>query len=112
MSRDSRKQLGGPSGGPVRFRTTFRNTIHDLFRSKGWVETESETEWDVAWVDKDWMREHFMALSPGFAEHQVRPERSPLHDAFAPASTEHRVPLCHSVSTTSPTITSSPGRIT
>ena len=78
MSRDSRKQLGGPSGGPVRFRTTFRNTIHDLFRSKGWVETESETEWDVAWVDKDWMREHFMALSPGFAEHQVRPERSPL----------------------------------
>ena len=83
MSRDSRKQLGGPSGGPVRFRTTFRNTIHDLFRSKGWVETESETEWDVAWVDKEWMREHFMALSPGFAEHQVRPERSPLHDAFA-----------------------------
>ena len=59
-----------PKAGQLRFRTTFRNTIHDLFRSKGWVETDSDTDWDVAWVDKDWMRENFMALSPAFAEHQ------------------------------------------
>lgn len=54
----------------IQFRTTFRNTIHDVLRSKGWVETESDSEWDVAWVDKDWMRENYMALSPAFAEHQ------------------------------------------
>ena len=66
----SNKQLGGPSGGPARFRTTFRNTIHDMFKSKGWVETESDTDWDVAWVDKDWIRENFMALSPSFGDHQ------------------------------------------
>ena len=64
------RTLGGPSGGPVRFRTTFRNSIHDFFRGKGWIETESETEWDVAWIDKDWIRENFMTLSPGFADHQ------------------------------------------
>ena len=55
---------------PLKFRTTFRNTIHDLFRSKGWVETESDSDWDVAWVDKDWIRENFLTMSPGFADHQ------------------------------------------
>ena len=60
----------GRSSGPVRYRTTFRNVIHDLFRSKGWAETDSDTDWDVAWVDKDWMRENFLAVSPTFAEHQ------------------------------------------
>ena len=30
-----------------------------MFRSKGWQETESDTDWDVAWVDKDWIRENF-----------------------------------------------------
>ena len=58
------------TGRAVRFRTTFRNTIHDMFRSKGWVETESDTDWDVAWVDKDWMRENFLTLSPTFGEMQ------------------------------------------
>ena len=24
----------------------------------------------MAWVDKDWIRENFMTLSPGFADHQ------------------------------------------
>jgi hypothetical protein len=65
----SRKNLNGKSDA-LRFRTTFRNTIYDLFRSKGWLETESETDWDVAWIDKDWMRENFMTLSPGFSDHQ------------------------------------------
>jgi len=54
--------------GKTRFRTTFRNTIYDLFKSKGWTETESDTDWDVAWVDKDWIRENF--LQQTLADHQ------------------------------------------
>ncbi|KAL1524709.1 hypothetical protein AB1Y20_019593 [Prymnesium parvum] len=53
MRRDERK----PSH--VRFRTTFRNCVYDLLRSRGYTETESDTEWELAWVDKDWIREHF-----------------------------------------------------
>ena len=52
----------------VRFRTTFRNCIYDAFRSRGWAETESDTDWDVAWVDKDWIRENFLELR--LADHQ------------------------------------------
>ena len=55
---------------PVRFRTTFHNCVRDLFEARGWVETESDTDWDVAWVDKDGIRENLDALSGGFAEHQ------------------------------------------
>lgn len=42
--------------GPVRFRTGFRNTILDVMRERGWKETDSETEWDIFWVGKDWIR--------------------------------------------------------
>ena len=56
----SRNRVLPKDGGTVRFRTTFKNTIHDLFKSKGWTETESDTDWDVAWVDKDWIRENFL----------------------------------------------------
>ena len=37
----------------IRFRTTFRNCIYDVFRARGWVSTDSDIEWDYAWVDKD-----------------------------------------------------------
>ena len=55
MTLKSRKMRRGQ----IRFRTTFRNCIYDLFRSRGYIETESDTEWDLAWVDKDWIRENF-----------------------------------------------------
>ena len=44
----------------------------DLFKSKGWIETENDSAyaWDVAWVDKDWIRENFLAQSASFADHQ------------------------------------------
>ena len=39
--------------GPVRWRSSLRNTIYDVLLSKKeWVETESETEWDFFWADK------------------------------------------------------------
>ena len=43
----------------VRFRTTFHNTIYDVFRARGWRETDSDTAWDVAWVDTGGIRENF-----------------------------------------------------
>jgi hypothetical protein len=48
--------------GPIRFRTTFRNVIYDVFKARGWRETDSETEWDVAWVDPSWLREFYDAM--------------------------------------------------
>ncbi|EOD08105.1 tubulin tyrosine ligase, partial [Emiliania huxleyi CCMP1516] len=54
--------------GTVRFRTTFRNTIYDVFRARGWRETESDTDWDVAWVDVGWIRDNMDAMH--FDEHQ------------------------------------------
>ncbi|GFH16025.1 uncharacterized protein HaLaN_12369 [Haematococcus lacustris] len=39
--------------GPIRWRSSLRNTIYDVLSSKkDWVETESETEWDFFWADK------------------------------------------------------------
>jgi len=44
------------TGGPLRFKTTFRNTILDVFRERGWKESESEVEWDIFWTNKEWIR--------------------------------------------------------
>ena len=55
------------NGATVRFRTTFHNTIYDVFRARGWRETESDTDWDVCWADTGWIREYFdtmLAYSP------------------------------------------------
>ena len=58
---DSPMPRGGAtsSSGNVRFRCTFHNTIYDVFRARGWQETDSDTDWDVAWVDTGWLRENF-----------------------------------------------------
>jgi hypothetical protein len=73
--------------GPIKFRTNFRNTVrvptctadgelvcgvqradaptccvqvYDVLRTRpGWVETESETEWDFQWAERDWVYESF-----------------------------------------------------
>ena len=67
MQRERRSGLGGSSG-TIRFRCTFRNTIYDVLRARGWKEVESETDWDVAWIDKDWLRENFDSMH--LDEHQ------------------------------------------
>lgn len=54
-----RSGLGGPGGGTVRFRCTFHNTIYDVLRARGWREVETETDWDVAWIDTGWLRENY-----------------------------------------------------
>lgn len=43
--------------GTIRFRTSLRNTILDVLRSRGWKETDSETEWDFHWADVGWIRD-------------------------------------------------------
>lgn len=52
----SSSSLSSPPSVPIRFKTLFRNTILDVFRSKGWTETHSETEWDIFWTNKEWVR--------------------------------------------------------
>ena len=42
---------------PFRFRTSLRNTVLDVLRSRGWKETDSETDWDFHWADVGWIRE-------------------------------------------------------
>ena len=41
----------------VRFRTSFSNTIYDVMCSRGWKETDSETDWDLHWAERDWVYE-------------------------------------------------------
>lgn len=41
----------------LRFRTSLRNTVLDVMRSRGWKETDSETDWDFHWADVGWIRE-------------------------------------------------------
>uniref|UniRef100_A0A7S0PTM5 Tubulin--tyrosine ligase-like protein 9 n=2 Tax=Coccolithus braarudii TaxID=221442 RepID=A0A7S0PTM5_9EUKA len=66
MRRSSQGPGGG--GGTIRFRTTFHNTIYDVFRARNWKETDSETDWDVAWIDTGWIRENFDTMH--LEEHQ------------------------------------------
>ncbi len=44
------------SGGTIRFRSFLHNTIHDVFKGRGYKETDSETEWEIFWCDKPWIR--------------------------------------------------------
>eukprot|EP00928_Gymnodinium_smaydae_P100271 TRINITY_DN9803_c0_g1_i1.p1 TRINITY_DN9803_c0_g1~~TRINITY_DN9803_c0_g1_i1.p1 ORF type:complete len:501 (-),score=82.41 TRINITY_DN9803_c0_g1_i1:118-1620(-) len=45
---------GSDSGGTAEF-----NTIYDVLRSRGWKETDVDTEWSVFWADKDWIHDSF-----------------------------------------------------
>jgi tubulin polyglutamylase TTLL9 len=49
---------GAPSQ-VVRFKTSFSNTVFDVMKGRGWRETESDTDWDVAWLDREWVYEVF-----------------------------------------------------
>lgn len=35
------------------------NTIYDVLKSRGWKETEGDTEWNIFWTDKDWIHQIF-----------------------------------------------------
>ncbi|XP_063951040.1 probable tubulin polyglutamylase TTLL9 isoform X1 [Lytechinus pictus] len=45
---------------PIRFKCSLQNTIIDVLRSKGWTEVrEEETDFDIFWADRGWMKEYF-----------------------------------------------------
>ena len=52
----------------IRFKTHLRNTVLDVMRSRGWKETDSETEWEFNWADVFWIRENLDQFRMG--EHQ------------------------------------------
>jgi len=35
------------------------NTIYDVLKSRGWKETDVDTEWNIFWTDKDWIHSFF-----------------------------------------------------
>lgn len=53
---------GFSSLSPIRFKTVLRNTILDVFRGDksagnfAWSESHSETDWDIFWTNKEWIR--------------------------------------------------------
>jgi len=52
-----RKSLKSGDSNVVRFRTSFKNTIYDVMKSRGWK--ENETDWDFHWADRCWMSDGF-----------------------------------------------------
>jgi len=45
---------GGSSGGVIKFKTSFRNTIYDTMLRRGWKET-NENDWDFYWADREYI---------------------------------------------------------
>ncbi|KAJ3399242.1 putative tubulin polyglutamylase ttll9 [Chytriomyces hyalinus] len=43
----------------IRFKTHLRNTVLDVFKDRGWKETDSDTDWDFHWADVHWVHEMF-----------------------------------------------------
>lgn len=43
---------GRPGSGPIRFKTTFTNTIYEAMKKRGWRETNSDSDWDFIWAER------------------------------------------------------------
>ena len=43
---------GRPGSGPIRFKTTFTNTIYEAMKRRGWKETNSDSDWDLIWAER------------------------------------------------------------
>ena len=63
------------------------DTIYDVLRARGFKEVDSETDWDVAWVETAWLRENFDGQHledhqriNHFRNHYVRVPRSHVTD--------------------------------
>eukprot|EP00727_Mastigamoeba_balamuthi_P000009 m51a1_g10004 putative tubulin tyrosine ligase (412) ;mRNA; f:85821-87412 len=60
-----RERFSIPPPRVLRFRTSFNDVILDVLRNTpGLEETQSDTEWELAWVQKDWVLERFDACLP------------------------------------------------
>ena len=47
------------SAAPGSLNVCDADTIYDVLRARGFKEVDSETDWDVAWVETAWLRENF-----------------------------------------------------
>ena len=53
----------------VQFRTSLRSTIADVLRQRpGWIETDSDVDWDFNWADIKWVKDNY--TSQRLEEHQ------------------------------------------
>ena len=41
----------------IRFKTTFKNTVLDSMKKRGWKECDEEQNWDIFWAEKEWIHE-------------------------------------------------------
>lgn len=72
---ESRENAAGTRRRAIRFRTSLRNTVLDVLEAqRGWLETDSEFDWDLHWADVGWVREHLDAFTP-LQDHQVASTR-------------------------------------
>ena len=75
----------------VRFKTSFRNTIYDVMKNRGWK--ESDTDWDIYWADRDIIYDMFdnMHLENGQKVNHFRNGREVQHNMHSYI----RVHFCH-----------------
>lgn len=52
QSRYFMSDPGRPGSGPIRFKTTFTNTIYEVMKMRGWRETNSDSDWDFIWAER------------------------------------------------------------
>lgn len=55
-------KLHRTGGGATDEKSAEYNTIYDVLKSRGWKETDAETEWHIFWTDKDWIHSVFDKL--------------------------------------------------
>ena len=75
------------SAAPGSLNVCDADTIYDVLRARGFKEVDSETDWDVAWVETAWLRENFDGQHledhqriNHFRNHYVRVPRSHVTD--------------------------------
>ena len=54
-----RTKNSSKNGPVIRFKTSFRNTVYDVMKKRGWKFTESDLDWDIHWAEREWMFEFF-----------------------------------------------------
>jgi hypothetical protein len=89
---------GGGAGWGATALACVRAQVYDVLRTRpGWVETESETEWDFQWAERDWVYESFdtMHLDGWQRMNHYRNGREVRTRGHSPPPTSHAPPpLC------------------
>ena len=78
--RDPQKRAKGKNGSSqIRFKTSFRNTVYDVMKKRGWKYTDSDLDWDFHWAE----RECELPSTPTQPLHSpARPTSPPLPSPF------------------------------